>query len=209
MIPETESSRNNISRWGFFFCILIVVVACGEDEPVSEQEEQEVTATEEKVLRVREWYPTPKYAQQRPIMVAPVQPEMPSQYTQQPRQYNTTPMTQTWGGGQATYQQFPAHPVPQDGVAQSWRQPAQQPVQAQPATPGTYYQYGAPPQNVQRPWGAVPEPKQHGYPGGYNNIWQPARQSQQWTAPAQDTQPIWENAAPYGVPQSYGPGYVW
>lgn len=185
--------------------------ACSSDEPVDSLKEQEGSSPpEEKTLHVREWYPSPKYVQQRQLMVAPAQQQAAPPYAIQPGQYNPATAPQTWNAGQASYQQPPFPPMQQDGAgtAQYWQPPVQQPVQAQPQAPGTYYQYGAVPQNVQRPWGTVPEPRKHTHPGG-NEIWQPYGQAQQWQAPPGNVAPAWGSSVPYGPAPGYGPGYIW
>jgi hypothetical protein len=209
MIPAAESLINTTARWAFFFCILLILNACSDDEPVDSAEEQESgNSSEEEVLHVREWYPSPKYLQQRQIMVAPAQQQAPT-HVIQPGQYHPSTIPQTWNAGQATYQQPPVQqPMQQDGVTQYWQPQVQQTIQAQPATPGAYYQYGTPPQNVQRPWGIVPESRQHGHPGGYN-IWQPSGQLQQGFAVPENTNPAWGTTVPYGAAPGYGPGYIW
>ncbi|MGD8312297.1 MAG: hypothetical protein PVJ66_06845 [Gammaproteobacteria bacterium] len=205
MIPETGSSRKIVTKRVFFFCIFLIVVACSDDEPDDEQSEQDIVSSEEEVLHVREWYPSPKYVQQRQIMQAPVQQQRPNQYVQQPRQYYSTPDLQNRGTGQTAFQQYPNQAVPRDGSVQYW----QQPVQSQQFTTGMPGQYGTQSSYDQRPWGDVPVPKQHGYPGGYDNIWQPTNQAQQWEVPAQGGYPEWGDSVPYGAAPGYGPGYIW
>ena len=209
MIPAAGSLINTTARWVFFFCFLLSLNACSDDEPVDSAEEQENSnPSEEEVLHVREWYPSPKYLQQRQVMVAPVQQQAPT-HVIQPGQYNPAMVPQTWNAGQATYQQPAVQPMQQDGAVQYyWQQPAQQPVQVQPATPGTYYQYGTPPQNAQRPWGTVPASRQRGHPGG-NDIWQPSGQAQQGFVAPGNTNPAWGTTVPYGAAPGYGPGYIW
>jgi hypothetical protein len=208
MIPAAGSLINTTARWAFFFCILLILNACSDDEPVDSAEEQESgNPPEEEVLHVREWYPRPNYLQQRQIMLAPAQRQAPA-YAIQPGQYNPATIPQTRNAGQATYQQPPVQPMQQDGAVQYWQPPAQQPLQAQPATPGTYYQYGTAPQNAQRPWGTVPESSKHSHPGG-NTIWQQPGQVQQWPAPPENAAPAWGTTVPYGAAPGYGPGYIW
>ena len=101
MIPAAGSLIKITARWTFIFCILLIVNACSEDEPVKSLVEQEDSSPpEEQAPQVRQWYPSPKYVQQQQIMIAPMQQQAPA-YINQPGQYNPATMPQTWSTGQA------------------------------------------------------------------------------------------------------------
>jgi hypothetical protein len=177
-------------------------MGCGDDEPI-EPESQEKTITAPKPV-VREWYPTPKHAQQ-PSSMFPMQQPMtarpgtlyqPAPAQQQPQIIIVQPAYQT------------PYAQPQQQAA-PWPQPAYTPqlVPQQQYVPQyqPQFQYG------QRPWGETGS-------YGQSRTAQPAGGGQQQTfsvpygtpqAPAGGAYPGWGTSPPGTFPVTPYPGSVW
>jgi hypothetical protein len=198
MIPGSESCLKTVT-WGFVFCVIFLMYACSDDEPVEKVE----TETKAKAVQLpeREWYPRQKYSLQQPQISQPQMIQPPVSGSSRPAQQ------QPLRGG--SYQRYPApqviivQPPTQLYGTTTGQAPAQMTAPQQYVSP---YYYQAP----QRPWGVVPQSSQgtqHSYstpPAGN----QQATPWSAWQTPGGTVYPGW--GVPYGgYPGTVMPGSVW
>lgn len=198
--PSQYQHRATI--WILVLFLSLAGTGCSDDEPI-EPEPQEKAGTVPKPV-VREWYPTPKHAQQ-PSSMFPMQQPMtarpgtlyqPAPAQQQPQVIIVQPAYQT------PYAQPQQQAVP-------WPQPAYTPQQqyVPQYQPGyqPQFQYG------QRPWGETGS-------YGQSRTAQPASGGQQQTfgvpygtpqVPAGGAYPGWGVSPPGTIPANPYPGSVW
>ena len=199
MIPGYESCIKS-AAWSLVFCVIFLLPACSDDEPVETVDAEATTKAEP--LPVREWYPRQKYS-------APQSQSSQQQMMPPPVFSNSQPaQQQAWRGGYQVYQAPPVIIVqPQSqwyGYGNTGQAPAQQ--MATPQQNVSPYYYQAP----QRPWGNVPQNSQ-GYQQSYTT---PSSGNQQmppssgWQTPGGAAYPSWN--VPYGgYPGTATPGYPW
>jgi hypothetical protein len=200
MIPGSESCIKSVA-WSLVFCVILLLPACSDDEPVEEPETE--ATTREAPLPVREWYPQQKLA-------SPYSQGGQQQMMQPPEYSSPQPaQQQARGGGYQTYsapQVIIVQPQPQwYGYSTGGEVPSQQ-----MATP---QQFIAPynGQFPQRPWGGIPQYSQ----GNQQSYAAPATGNQQvtpwsggWQSPGGAVYPGW--GVPYGgYPGTAVPGYPW
>jgi hypothetical protein len=203
MIPGTESCIKSVA-WGLVFCVILLSVACGDDEPAEQPEAK--AKTKEQPLPVREWYPRQKHS--APLPGSTVQFSQP-QMMHPPVFSNSQPVEkQAWSGGYQVYQAPPVIIVQPQAQGYSSAPAGQVPAQ-QMAAPQQYaYPYYQAPQ---RPWGEV---QQHGSRGYQQSFTTPSAGTQQvnpwggWQAPGGTLYPGW--GVPYGgYPGTTTQGYPW
>jgi hypothetical protein len=200
MIPGSGSCIKS-AAWSLVFCVMFLLSACSDDEPV-EKVEAEAT-TKDEPLPEREWYPRQKYS-------VPQSQSSQPQMMQPPVFSNSQPAQQQAGSG--GYQVYQAPPViivqPQSqwyGYGTAGQAPAQQMVAPQQNFSPYYYQ--AP----QRPWGNVPQNSQ----GNQQAYTTPSTGSQQvtpWSGgqpPGGAVYPGWGGVPYGGYPGTAMPGYPW
>jgi hypothetical protein len=196
MIPGTGSCIKS-AAWGLVFCVMLLS-ACGDDEPVEQPEA--AAKTREQPLPVREWYPRQKHSAPLPGTTLKFsQPQM----MQPPVFSNSQPVEQqAWSGGYQVYQGPPVIIVQPQAPGYSSAPAGQLPPQ-QYAYP---YYYQAP----QRPWGEV----QQGSRSNQQSFTTPPAGNQQmnpwggWQAPGGAVYPDW--GVPYGGYPGMSPqGYPW
>lgn len=199
MVPGSESCIKS-AAWSLVFCVIFLLLACSDDEPLETVDAESTTKAEP--LPVREWYPRQKYS-------APQSQSSQSQMMQPPVFSNSQPaQQQAWTGGYQVYQAPPVIIVQPQSQWYGYGTTGQEPVQ-QMATPQqnvSPYYYQAP----QRPWGNVPQNLQ-GYQQSYTT---PSSGNQQmnpssgWQTPGGAAYPGW--SVPYGgYPGTAAPGYPW
>ena len=187
MIPRSESCKKSVA-WSLVFCVIFILTACSDDEPV---ETVAVEATTEEPLPVREWYPRQKYSAQQSQGSQPQMMPPPVFSNAQPAPQ------QAWRGDYQVYQAPPVIIVQPQSQWYGYGTAGQAPAQ-QMATPQQYaspYYYQAP----QRLWGNVPQS-----PAGNQQVtpWTG------WQAPGGAAYPGW--GVPYGgYPGTSLPGYPW
>ncbi len=203
MIPESESCIKS-TAWSLVFCVILLLSACSNDEPV-EKVETDAT-TKDEPLPVREWYPRQKYSAPQSYSSQPQMMQPPVFSNAQPAQ------TPAWSGGYQVYQAPPVIIVqPQSqwsGYGAAGQAPAQQ--MATPQQNLSPYYYQAP----QRPWGSVPQNTQAKQQAKQQAYTAPPSGNQQvnpwsgWQSPEGAVYPGW--GVPYGgYPGVPLPGYPW
>ena len=204
MVAETKKLALNITGWVVLLCVLFLVSACSDDDPVEKTAVCNCPLVEDSPVAAQ--YQAPGNIYQRPVPgPAAAQNQMymaPSQtFSAPPEQQGWGMQNQAepaWGRAQQTYE------APQYVAPQTQRNTA--------VTPWTFPEQSSQTQQFeyqQRPWGSQTSSSQRKKSQAAKDASRQPPNTYQWGAPVGGGYYGW-GAAPYGATPGTGyPGYAW